>query len=242
MIAFWQYIWHFPPHPGVCVVIVGFVAAVMTLRSPDHQFGRWQKFGLFVLLGVLSFGEMYALKTDRDEYETQHSTEFGLQMTKLADLFAQDISLKAQGEKLGHTVADTSYLAVVKQHQQLRMDIGKFNGQISKLALMHGQHLSAVYQRYGHNPGNTATPEAKTKNAADRVEALKKENDRFGDEYNKVLLPQLERLIQRILVATGRTDEAQKGHLAERYGLTDPSSGIQRASTFLSDLSSTMQP
>jgi hypothetical protein len=55
----------------------------MTLKKPDPPFKKWQKFALLVFLGVPSFGEMYALKTDRAEFEKQHNTEFTTQMTKI---------------------------------------------------------------------------------------------------------------------------------------------------------------
>jgi hypothetical protein len=54
-------------------------------------------------------------------------------MTKLAELFGGQLSLKKQGEDLKGTVAWISYVAVVNRHQQIRSDRAKLESQIWRL-------------------------------------------------------------------------------------------------------------
>ena len=213
----------------------------MTLRSPGRPFKKSQKVALFALLGVLSFGEMYALKNDRDEYEAQHNKEFKTQMDNLAELFSQGKSLKAQEEELKRTVAWSSYVAVVNRHQQIRDDLKKVDSQIWRLVTHHSQRIGGIKEQYSHNPGGILTP---TQLAAARDKALGKENDEFNNDFNETLLPQVESLIRRILVETGRADEAKTEDLANRYGLnlSDDPSSTQHLLDVLQTLSSTLQP
>jgi len=91
--SYWHYLWYQPP--GICVLLLGVEALAITLLPQDWLQKLWVKVTVIVVCIVFVFGEMSAVRRDRQESYEQHRQDMQDILNRFGGLHQDVVALQS---------------------------------------------------------------------------------------------------------------------------------------------------
>jgi hypothetical protein len=105
--------------------------------------------------------------------------------------------LAVQGKQIGQKIEETSYEALVKRHNSIRLEVTQLRFQTEGFKMEHHTHIMAIHEVQAQleaNKKNFGTNSVDA-NRPDEKHDLEAEDRRCEEEYKRYILPQVESLL-----------------------------------------------
>ncbi len=229
------YFWHWPPHPGVSIAILGLLAALVSLKGTDKPWPRLAGAALVLLFLGLCGLEIYSVGRDTDERNTQHLRDIGESNRQFLETLGE---IKTTASEVGqmktrlHVLEiDASGLRKGQEGETLLIQAMKEDATkplsdlspdtLRKLVREDSQRLKeANFSRTRADDGPTYPPGARDKWSPERIAMDRKEfYDAQMDNYRRELtdiLPEADTLRKLMLKKIGE-HSPEDDHEAELF-------------------------